>query len=1005
MKHKVFALATITILLGGLLVNLFPGHTLANQSVPPGNPLSATNDQIQNMQCNWVNVEEFDCTINGTSEQFVNISGMDNYWDSATGSDPPNQTYQYDSGTTCDNKSIIWANPYYYNQSQPYVKADIWASQPGVTGVSCRGVEVNGPTGTSGDSSSIPKFTNPIGATQNADIFYEFSGDNIVRIDGNGGYTFVPSGIANVFVKTTQSSNSCPDTIVYNSGAGNSMGNGTLWTLQTGPGSYPDPPSSVHADSSCGVSNDTSDLNDTNCGPLANACTVPINTNKNDGSETLHIGGSPPSNPGVAGAGGGTCTGANQNSSNCEGQVVVCSATFTNPISWFVCPIISTIQDFMNSVGSEITSYLTVPNKFFDQSTASGAAMHQAWASLRDIALAILVIAALIMVFSQAISVGPLDPYTVKKLLPRILAAAILVTLSWPLVSLAVGISNGLGEGVRSIILAPFHNLGNVNFTGGDEGLALVAGLGLGAVLGLIGIFTLGLSAAIALFVGLAVIVIRQIVLILLAILSPIALVLFILPGTDQGWKLWWDSFFGVLIMFPLIEAFIAAGSVFSKIAISGGSTGTLDKIIAFMAIYLPFFLLPSTVRMAGGAMRTIGGAVDTAHRGVQGGLTNARKGIRQQRVARAQAGGFQDRGLGRLYNRVGRGAAVGLRGRGGFGRQGRAALATATMAGNEEALRNNRMLHELRNNDDANAVMALSGGTGAGAREAARDLFTDEHGVYNQARAESALAAAGAVGYSRQNSAAAFQTASQNKWRAVGAGRVDILQNGINRLAGRNTQEADNMAYNSQYFNRETGRGDLGGAWHQPDIQGRATALAGAAGISQAEAMRHVTALDGIGRTEVPAMVRGHPAQLQQYANSIRTMMQHGSVEERNTAAQHLLEMQKALPYASDDGKRIINNLLEGDAANPGFVDYDATAQVLRRDRDNAPILDAATGAPIFDDVQISIEDQLAGAAGTGISGTALSRAARTYDRETGMGPNGPGAIGGGPPAPAPGP
>ena len=82
----------------------------------------------------------------------------------------------------------------------------------------------------------------------------------------------------------------------------------------------------------------------------------------------------------------------------------------------------------------------------------------------------------------------------------------------------------------------------------------------------------------------------RQIIVILLAVLSPIALVLYIMPGTEKVWKMWWNSFWGVLIMFPLIEAFIAFGSVFSKITMASGNTGLLDKIIAYIAILFRTF-------------------------------------------------------------------------------------------------------------------------------------------------------------------------------------------------------------------------------------------------------------------------------------------------------------------------------------------------------------------------------------------------------------------------------
>ena len=299
------------------------------------------------------------------------------------------------------------------------------------------------------------------------------------------------------------------------------------------------------------------------------------------------------------------CT-TNPDAADCQGQVVVCNATFFNPVSWFVCPIVSSIQDIMNSIGSAITSYLTIPITYFDANSNAGKPLYEAWNSVRDIALSLLVIVALVMIFSQALSVGPFDAYTVKKVLPRLIIAAILITLSWPLIGLMIGLSNGIGNGIRYIIFAPFRNLPAVNFTIGGE--SLVAGLGIGSALGLFGTLTLGVMAALALFTGLVIIVIRQIVVVLLAILAPIALVLYILPGTEKAWKLWWSSFWGALIMFPLIEAFIAAGSVFSKIAEAAGNTGLLDKIIAYIAIYLPYFLLPLTIRLSGGMMQAIGG-------------------------------------------------------------------------------------------------------------------------------------------------------------------------------------------------------------------------------------------------------------------------------------------------------------------------------------------------------------------------------------------------------------
>jgi hypothetical protein len=401
--------------------------------------------------------------------------------------------------------------------------------------------------------------------------------------------------------------------------------------------------------------------------------TITITAGENDNLGTILAtqgGSATPSGGGGSDSGTVDCA-ANPNSAACNGQIVVCNATFGNPISWFVCPVITSIQEIMSSVGSTITNYLTIPSSYFSisRNNQTGQAMYQAWSSVRDIALSLLAIVALVMVISQALSFGPFDAYTVKKVLPRLIIAAILITLSWPLIGFAIGVSNGLGDGIRYLIYAPFQHLQNVNFTIGNESLA--AGLGVGAALGLFGMLTLGLMAVLALLTGLFIIVLRQIIVILLAILSPIALVLYVLPGTEKAWKMWWSSFWGALIMFPLIEAFIALGSVFSKIASSAGSTGILDKIIAYIAIYLPYFLLPMTVRFAGSTMQAVGGVVTRSGSKIQGGLSKRRAATAAANRHELLTGQhfnerthFNDRvRIGQRLNRIAAGVGAGPRG------------------------------------------------------------------------------------------------------------------------------------------------------------------------------------------------------------------------------------------------------------------------------------------------------------------------------------------------------
>ena len=290
------------------------------------------------------------------------------------------------------------------------------------------------------------------------------------------------------------------------------------------------------------------------------------------------------------------------------------------------------------------------------------------------------------------------------------------------MIGLAIGISNGLGDGIRQLIYAPFHNLQNVNFTGGDE--ALAGGLGVGAALGLFGILTLGLMAALALFTGLLIIVLRQIVVILLAILSPIALVMYILPGTEKAWKMWWSSFWGALIMFPLIEAFIALGSVFSKIATSAGSTGILDKIIAYIAIYLPYFLLPMTLRLSGGMMQAVGGVVARSGSKIQGGLSKRRAATAAANRQELKAGTHfnNNRVLGRVINPITAGVGTGPRGWRPGGK-GEAARARSAKNAESDYMKNDRDWQALQSD-----VPALGLARRFGSEQEARQNALNAH-------------------------------------------------------------------------------------------------------------------------------------------------------------------------------------------------------------------------------------------------------------------------------------
>lgn len=301
-----------------------------------------------------------------------------------------------------------------------------------------------------------------------------------------------------------------------------------------------------------------------------------------------------------------------------------CNVVFTNPLTWIVCPMTELFQGFINFLDQQINQFLTIPTDYFSSSSARGSDFYKAWASMRTIALALLVIVGLVMVISQAIGIGPFDAYTVKKIMPRIAIAVIGISLSWVLMQFFVSITNDVGNATRGIILSPFRDLQQPSLSGAtSSALAGAFGAGLFA-LGILGMLSFLATAALALLVAMGVLLVREIVVALLAILAPIAIIAYVLPNTERVWKLWWESFSKALLMFPLISAFIAAGRVFAMVSVTSDQQGPPGKagvdathqIIAFIATIIPYFLLPATFRLAGGALSTIGNFANDRGRG-----------------------------------------------------------------------------------------------------------------------------------------------------------------------------------------------------------------------------------------------------------------------------------------------------------------------------------------------------------------------------------------------------
>ena len=311
-------------------------------------------------------------------------------------------------------------------------------------------------------------------------------------------------------------------------------------------------------------------------------------------------------------------------------------------LGWVFCPLIEGVGKAMSQLYDEIIQ----PFLVIEPGLISGDGTYTAWDIFRNFANIAFVILFLVVIFSQLTGVG-IDNYGIKRMLPKLIVAAILINLSYVICQLAVDLSNILGNSLESLFngiaaqineksVSPAEYFsGLVSTVGSAIGLASLGGT---ALVELAPLANLGFAAIVPILLGLlaaiisvlfmfVILFVRKAIAILLVAVAPVAFVAYIMPNTKRIiFDKWLSMFKGVLAVYPLAGALVGGGVLASSIIVAAtadqvsSGNASLGLFLLYMGALLlqvvPFFFLPRLFRSSLRDVGNLGSAI--ANRGAR---------------------------------------------------------------------------------------------------------------------------------------------------------------------------------------------------------------------------------------------------------------------------------------------------------------------------------------------------------------------------------------------------
>lgn len=309
------------------------------------------------------------------------------------------------------------------------------------------------------------------------------------------------------------------------------------------------------------------------------------------------------------------------------------SCDVENGVGWLICPITNFLANAMDFAYRTLSDFLFVRPASSDQNGA----LYRAWSYMRNIANIAFLIAFLIVIYSQLTNVG-VSNYGLKRLLPRLIIASILVNLSYYICAIAIDISNILGYSLQDVFLwirdglvgpgggnswntTNWSSITGFILSGGTAAIAGATGLVLtlstyGVAGSLFLLLPALMSGLMAVIVALVVIAGRQALITILAIISPLAFVAYLLPNTEKLFEKWKSLFLTLLVVFPAFSV-IFGGAQLAGTAIIQNANSINAIILGMLIQVFPLFITPMLIKLSGSTLAGLANIVNNPNRGL----------------------------------------------------------------------------------------------------------------------------------------------------------------------------------------------------------------------------------------------------------------------------------------------------------------------------------------------------------------------------------------------------